>query len=368
MKAIWGIVIAAALCGAPSAFAQGQPEAGGEEIWDLSVSDAPRHWHTGLTCWSDAANVPFARRIAYNPAGSDVSCSYGDATALVTLYVSRPGSEQTFAGLVAEGRQQVTERYQGARVVTDTHRTLQTSAGALEVDELTFAIDGQDVRQNSHMRGSTGVWQANVGGWALKLRLSNYTPGSAGDLPPLAEALLGRAFAEMQTARVCERAGLAQAPDLGLSGDEGTQVQVSAAVMLPMITTAIPSTPLAARRAGFVCLGDSLIVAQSGTALVGVMPAPGATPAGETVVLGLGEIRPTNGPATMAAIVDMSMNPFGVPGSRASRGHFMFSVAGETSSFYGVLNGGEVRRTLAFAASHINNGATALVTSAPSPD
>jgi hypothetical protein len=284
---------------------------------------------------------------------------------LVTLYVSRPGSEQSFESLVAQSRQQVTERYNGARIVSDTRRTLQTSAGPLEADELTFAIDGEDVRQSAHMRGSTGVWQANVGGWTLKLRLSNYSPGSAGDLPPLAEALLGRAYSDMQIARTCESAGLPQAPNLNLSGEEAIQVQVSAAAMMPVITGAIPSTPLAARRAGFVCLGDTLIDTQSDTALVGVMPASSSNSTGDAVLLGLGEIRPSNGPATMVALVEMSMNPFGVADARADRGHFMFSVAGQTASFYGVLNGGEVRQTLAFSASHVNRGAAALVTSAP---
>jgi len=367
VKALGRILFAAALCVAAPAFAQAQPEQGGEEIWDLSAAGAPRHWHTGLTCWSEAGNVPFTRRIAYNAAGSDVSCSYGDSGALVTLYVSLPTSEQPFDSLVAQSRQQVTERYSGARVVSDTQRTIQTSAGALEVDELTFAINGEDVRQNTHMRGSTGVWQANVGGWVLKLRLSNYTPGSAGDLPPLAEALLGRAYAEMQTARDCANAGLTQAPNLNLSGEEGIQVQVSAAAMMPAIAAAIPSTPLEARRAGFVCLGNTLIDTHTGTALVGVMPLPGDAPSGDAIILGLGEIRPRTGPATMVALVDMSMNPFGMPDARADRGHFMFAVAGRSSSFYGVLNGGALRETLAFSATHVNRGAAALVTATP-PD
>lgn len=368
MKAISGILVAAALCVAAPALAQDPPPAGGDEIWDLSVSGAPRHWHTGLTCWSDAADVPFTRRIAYNAAGSDVSCSYGDSGALVTLYVSRPGSEQTVDGIIAQSRQQVTERYRGARVVSDTRRTFQTSAGPLEVDELTFAIDGLDVTQNTNMRGSSGVWQANVAGWVLKLRLSNYAPGSAGDLPAIAQALLGRAYAEMQTARACEGAGLTQTPDLRLSGDENTQVQVNAAATMPVIAAAIPSTPLEARRAGFVCLGDSLVDTRTGLALVGVMPAPSSVATGDIVLLGLGEIRPVNGPATMVALVDMSMNPFGAPGARSDRGHFMFSIAGQTTSFYGVLSGGELRHTLAFAASHVNSGATALVTSTLSQD
>lgn len=350
---------------ATAAFAQPQPDPGDEAIWDLSAPDAPRHWHTGLTCWTSAGDTPFVRRIAYNPTGSDVSCSYGDESALVTLYATRQPLDESVGPMIAEGRRQVSERYRGARVTADGRRTIQTSTGALEVDELVLAIEGEDVRQNERMRGATGVWHADVAGWTLKLRLSDYRPGSAGALPFLAEQLLGRAFADMQVARACASAGRVQAPNLQLTSDEGVQVQVSAAAMMPVLSAAIPDTPLEARRAGFVCLGETLVNQQQGLALVGVFPAQQNAPRGEIVLLGLGEIRPADGPATMVALVDMSMNPFGVADTRADRGHFMFSETGQTTNFYGVLNGGELRRTLAWSASRVNGGATPIVSSSP---
>jgi hypothetical protein len=228
-----------------------------------------------------------------------------------------------------------------------------------------LAVDGEDARQSERMRGATGVWHADVAGWTLKLRLSDYRPGSAGDLPTLAEALLGRAYADMQIARGCENAGRDVAPNLAITAAEEIQVQVSAGAVLPAIEAAIPATPLAARRAGFVCLGDALI--NGDIALVGVMPAANSAARGDIAVLGLGEIRPAEGSATMVALVDMSMNPFGVADGRSDRGHFIFSSSGEATNFYGVLNGGEVRRTLARAASHVR-GATPLVTASRPPD
>lgn len=368
MKTFSAIVLAAALCAEAPALAQDQPDPGGDAIWDLSAADTPRHWHTGLTCWTNAGETPFVRRIAYNPTGSDVSCSYGDQNALVTLYATQRPSDATFDGMIAEGRRQVTERYSGANVTSDRRRTIQTSTGALAIDELVYAIEGEDVRQNERMRGSTGVWHADVAGWTLKLRLSDYRPGSAGNLPLLAEQLLGRAYAEMQIARACANAGHEQAPNLHLTSDEGIQVQVSAAAMMPVVSAAIPNTPIEARRAGFVCLGESLVNDQPGLALVGVFPAQRSAQRAEIVLLGLGEIRPASGAATMVALIDMSMNPFGVADGRADRGHFLFSESGQTTNFYGVLNGGELRRTLAWSASRVNGGATPIVTSSPPRD
>lgn len=368
MKLFSAILCAAALCAASPALAQTESVPGGDQIWDLSAAANPRHWHTGLTCWESAGETPFTRRIAYNPTGSDVSCSYGDASALVTLYATQRPSDATFDDMIAGGRRQVTERYRGANITSDRRRTIQTSTGALEVDELVFAIEGEDVRQNERVRGSTGVWHADVAGWTLKLRLSDYRPGSAGNLPLLAEQLLGRAYAEMQTARACANAGREQAPNLHLTSDEGIQVQVSAAAMMPVISNAIPETPLAARRAGFVCLGETLVNDEQGLALVGVFPAQQSAQRGEIVLLGLGEVRPASGPATMVALVDMSMNPFGIEDARTDRGHFMFSKTGRTTNFYGVLNGGVLRETLAWSASRVNGGATPIVTSTPPQD
>lgn len=371
MKFISAIACAAALCVAAPAFAQTQPNPGGEEIWDISATGTPRHWHTGLTCWDEAGGTPFVRRIAYNPTGSDVSCSYGDSNMLMTLYVTQRPGDHPAAALIAEGRRQFTERYRGARMTSDTQRTIQTSAGAIQIDELVFAIEGEDVTQNQTMRGSSGIWQTDVGGWILKLRLSNYRPGSAGDLSPLAATLLGRAYAEMQTALACATAGREQAPNLNLIGQESVQVQVSAAVMMPQIVSAMPDTPLEARRAGFVCLGDSRAF-QDGLTVVGVFPAQRAAAAAtaptDVTILGLAEIRPANAAPTMVAQVDMSMNPFGVPDVRNDRGHFLFSTNGETSNFYGVLNGGELRQTLAWFALRIQDGATPIVTSSPRQD
>lgn len=364
MRTLSAILCATVLCATAPAFAQTPPAPGGEEIWDLSVAGTPRHWHTGLTCWDDAGDTPFVRRIAYNPTGSDVSCSYGDADALVTLYATLRPDDMTLEGATAEGRRHVMERYRGARTTSDTRRTIQTSAGPLEVDELVLAIEGEDVRQNQNMRGATGIWHADVSGWTLKLRLSDYHPGSAGNLPLLAETLLGRAYAEMQIARACAGAGRAVAPNLNLTPDEGIEVQVTAAAMMPTVDAAIPATPLDARRAGFVCLGDTLVT-QNGLAMVGVFPAESRSTPGDVVLLGLGEIRPVDARATMVALIDMSMNPFGIPNQRADHGHFMFSTDGRSTNFYGVLSGGELRRTLAWSASHVQRGATAIVTMSP---
>jgi hypothetical protein len=135
--------------------------------------------------------------------------------------------------------------------------------------------------------------------------------------------------------------------------------------MIPAVSAAIPDTPLAARRAGFVCLGETLVNDPEGLALVGVFPAQQSTPRADLVLLGLGEIRPASGAATMVALVDMSMNPFGIEDERADRGHFLFSESGRSTHFYGVLNGGELRRTLAWSASRVNSGATPIVTSTP---
>ena len=96
---------------------------------------------------------------------------------------------------------------------------------------------------------------------------------------------------------------------------------------------------------------ETLVSDQPGLALVGVFPSQQSTQRAEIVLLGLGEIRPASGDATMVALVDMSMNPFGVADGRADRGHFLFSESGQTTNFYGVLNGGELRRTLAWSAS-----------------
>jgi hypothetical protein len=134
--------------------------------------------------------------------------------------------------------------------------------------------------------------------------------------------------------------------------------------MMPIIAAAIPETPLAARRAGFVCLGD-VLVDQNGGALVGVTPAQDSAPRGDAALLGLGEIRPAEGTATMVAIVDMSMNPFGVSEGRADRGHFVFSASGQTTNFYGVLNGGELRHTLARIAQRVHDGAAPLASASP---
>jgi hypothetical protein len=168
----------------------------------------------------------------------------------------------------------------------------------------------------------------------------------------------------MHVARRCANAGHAVAPNLNLTADEGIEVQVTAAAMMPSIDAAIPDTPLEARRAGYVCLGDTL-VNQDGPAMVGVFPAEQSGAPGDIVLLGLGEIRPVNARATMVALVDMSMNPFSIPNRRADRGHFMFSADGQTTNFYGVLSGGELRRTLAWSASHVNRGAAAIVTMSP---
>lgn len=364
MRAFSALICAAALCVVAPALAQTSPEQGGEEIWDISTAGTPRHWHTGLTCWPVAGDTPFVRRIAYNPTGSDVSCSYGDPNALITLYVTRQDQERPLDAAIADGRRQVIDRYRGARTTADGRRIIQTSSGALPVDELILSIDGDDIRQNTHMRGATGVWQADVGGWTLKLRLSNYRPGSAGSLHTLAETLLGRAYADMQIARACATAGREQAPNLGLTGDEGVQVQVSAAAMMLAVAAAIPDTPLEARRAGFVCLGETS-VSEDGVAMAGVFPAQGSATDGDVELLGIGEIRPMEGRPTMVALVDMSMNPFGVENARTDHGHFMFAVNDDTTYFFGVLNGGELRHTLAWSAAHVHRGAAPLVTSSP---
>lgn len=364
MRIVSVVLCVAALCAAGPAFAQSAPDPGGEAIWDLSTADAPRHWHTGLTCWESAGDTPFVRRIVYDPTGADVSCSYGDASALVTLYATQSPGDDPLDAVVAAGRRQFTERYSGARVTSDRQRTIQTSSGPLEIDELVLTVAGDDIRQNQRMRGSTGIWHADVAGWTLKLRLSNFRTNSAGDLPLLAETLLGRAYAEMTVARACATAGREQAPNLNLTDDEGIQAQVSAAALMSLVTAAIPNTPLEARRAGFVCLGDTR-ADDDGLAMVGVFPATQNATGGEIVLLGLGEIRPPEGPATMVALVDMSINPFGVAGSRTDRGHFMFSENGQTTNFYGVLSGGALRRTLAWSAAHVHQGAQAIVTVSP---
>lgn len=353
---------------APAARAQQLAE-GGPEIWDLSEPASPRHWFSGFRCWDRADAARFEGRTAFESVGGDVACNYTSEQVYVTLYATlRRPIGTTFESVVQMTRQEVRARYQGASVVSDTQREIETPAGAATVDELIFAVRGQDRNTQRDMRGVTGVWHINVGDWTLKLRLSNYGGGDREWAQRAAGAILARAFGEMDVARDCANAGAAPAPNPTLTNQDAINLDVAAAIMIPMLQGAIPADPAAARAAGYVCLGETLQT-HTGALVTAVMARPGLvtgaapTPALDTAmqVVALGEIRDGATPPTMVAVVQTSMNPFGVEGARTDRAQLAFSFGPEAQAFLGTV-GTPPRQAGAQAAAYVANGGTARVT------
>lgn len=359
---------ALALVCAPQAHAQQLAE-GGAEIWDLSDSASPRHWFTGFRCWDSADAARFDGRTAFEPVGGDVACNYTSEQVYVTLYATlRRPLGTTFDSVVQATRQEVRARYQGAEVVSDTQREIDTPAGAVTVDELIFAVRGQDMNTRRDMRGVTGVWHIDVGDWTLKLRLSNYAGGDRDWARRTADAILARAFSEMDVARACVDAGAAPAPNPTLSDEEAINLDVAAAIMIPMLQGVVPADPVAARAAGYVCLGETL-QSRTGALVTAVMTRPGLADSAALAttldaamhVVALGEIRDGATPATMVAIVQSSMNPFGVEGVRADAAQLAFSFRPDAQTFLGTVSS-PPRQAGAQAAAYVANGGAARVT------
>lgn len=364
---VFGALTLAIVC-APQARAQQLAE-GGAEIWDLSDTASPRHWFSGFRCWDRADTATFDGRTAFEAVGGDVACNYTSEQVYVTLYATlRRPLGTTFESVVQATRQEVRARYQGADAVSDTQREIQTPAGPVAVDELIFSVRGQDLNTQRDMRGVTGVWHVNVGDWTLKLRLSNYAGGDRDWARRTADAILARAFAEMDVARDCVNAGAAAAPNPTLSGQDAVNLDVAAAIMIPMLQGAVPADPAAARAAGYVCLGETLqtrsgvlvtTVMMRPSATAGVIPAPALDAAMQIVALG--EIRDGATPPTMVAIVQTSMNPFGVEGVRTDRAQLAFSFGPERQAFLGSV-GTPPRQAGAQAAAYVASGGAARVT------
>lgn len=360
---------------ASSAYAQtpSGPAGGGGEIWDLSDPSAARHWFTGLRCWDSAAGASFIGRTAYRPTGADVSCNYRAPDTMVTVYATQ-------RELYGVGMQEITEqareilrgRYDGVRTIADGSRTLATSSGEIDLDEFLLAVDGRDVQSDTSMQGITGVWHVDVSGWILKLRLTSYGRPDIASMRATANALLSRAFEQMDTARACASAGRVAAPDLQITEAESINVQVGVGALGAMLVEqALPTDAAAARASGFVCLGQSL-VSRSGAVTISVLPiiqqAAPQTDAGAVTLLALGEVYGAE-TSIMAGVFDMSMNPFGVDGQRTDRGHFIFARNDGTTGFYGALPGGvELYRSGAHAAVYVADGGVALVSSSRRED
>ncbi|HYD88255.1 MAG TPA: hypothetical protein VEA80_12315 [Vitreimonas sp.] len=364
MRAIASAALFAAVLGWSLGAQAQEVSDGGAEVWDLSTPNAPRHWFTGLSCWDSAGEARLQRRVAFAASGIDVGCAYEGQDLSVTVYATfRPG-DGPIAPMIAQTRAQMAGRYDGAAVVSDAQRTITTSAGDIAVDEYVLSINGRDTAQNRDMRGATGAWHADAGGWTLKVRISGYGRADPQALRLLAHALLGRAYNEMQTARACASAGRNAAPNLNITDEEGVQVQVGAGLFGVSLAEAIPADPAAARRAGFVCLGDVVVTRDNRIAL-SVMPLQPAQhdleAATGLTILAVGEVHGGEA-APMVAIVDMSMNPFLVEGMRADRGHFVFGRNGDETAFYGALDHGAPRQTAAQLAAYAAAGGAALIT------
>lgn len=342
---------------------------GGAEIWDLSDPAQPRHWFTGFRCWEAVGELQFDTRTAFESVGGDVACGYSTSQVFATVYVTlrRPlGTD--YAAVVEATRQEVRARYENARVLSDTQREIRTSAGAITVDELILSVSGRDLQTQRDMRGVSGAWHVDVEGWTLKLRLSNYGGGDARWAQQLAESILARAYADMETARACAGAGAEPAPNPALSDEDAVNLDVAAAIMVPMLQGAIPADPAAARAAGFVCLGETL-QANTGALVTAVMQPPSAaggavlTPAPDAAmrVVALGEIRDGASPPAMIAIVQAGLNPFGVDGVRSDRAQLAFSFHPDRQGFLGTV-GAPPRLAAAQAASYYASGGAARVT------
>jgi hypothetical protein len=353
-----------AICAAGAAQAQPALSPGGPEIWDLRDPAQPRHWFTGFRCWDSAEGALYEGHTAFEAIGGDVACNYQSGDVAATLYVTlRRPLGASFDSVVTPTHQEVRARYSGARVLADRRRTIETAAGAALVDELVFAVAGRDQQQNSAMRGVTGVWHVDVAGWTLKLRLSNYAGGDLAWARRIAEALLARAFADMETARACANAGAAPAPSPNLTAEENSSLTAMHAITSLMLQGAMPSDPLAARAQGYVCLGEGLRAA-NGVLVTAMMQRPDVTPTapapiadnGVARLLAIGEIRDEATPATMIGIFELSLNPFGMPDVRNDPLHLAFTFNPTTTGFIGPIDASPPRLAAAQAAAYIAAG------------
>jgi hypothetical protein len=332
----WQALITAALI-ASTAHAQPAQQAptGGPEMWDLSDPASPRHWFSGLRCWDEVVGAPFTQRVAYDPTGGDVSCGYVAADYFITVYATlRRAPDASYDAVVEQTAQQVRSRYGRTETLKEGARELSTARGAVAMHELVLRVGGRDSMLGRDQAAVTGVWHVDVAGWTLKLRLTATPEHSLAWMREQAEAILRRAYEDLETARACAGAGMTAPARIELDEEKSMQTAVWAVAFGVTLSEAAPGDLAAARRAGFVCLG-SAFSGPNGAIAMSVTPLPtSARPSldFDARIVSLGEIREGDA-ARRIAVFDMPLDPVAAERGETSRGHLVFAFE-ETAVYY----------------------------------
>jgi hypothetical protein len=343
-------VLALALC--PVAAHAQQNETGGPEVWDFSNPAAPRHWFTGLTCWPDALSLPLTRRTAFEPTGGDVGCFYSarGQDYYVTVYATTRWDLNAPLQLhVDQTWSEIRSRYAGGTELANGERTIATPAGALVVRELVLQVDGTDTLHNSRMRGVTGAWLADIGGWTLKVRLTGGAQRNLQWARESADAVLARASGEMNVARNCSRAGAERPPQTEVSGEAATALTLLASVMSVQLADAVPLNPAAARAAGYVCLGLGLRTAEGHHVAAVMLPGTASALPNGMQLLSLGEIRNTPNAPMVAVVAFDAGELLGVSNAPV---HLVYAFEESRVSYLGLAEQ-PPRESAAYGAAHV---------------